>query len=143
MPRIMLVADQAHQFEDLTASLNAVPSVATMEVHTAEEALEMAAAHSPDLVIVDEYVGKVSALALIRRLMKVDAFMQTAAVSRQPHDAFHETSEGLGIMIQIPPRPGKFEAELILKTLKETWGWPTPSWTTWRPNCPYPACSAI
>ncbi len=122
MPRIMLVADQARKFEELTASLNAVPSVATMEVHTAEEALETAAAHSPDLVIVDEYLGQVSGLKWIRRLMGINAFIHTAAVSSQPQDVFHEASEGLGIMAHLPPRPGKLEAEQLLKTLNRLMG---------------------
>lgn len=122
MPRILLVAEQVHNFEELTASLNSAQTVETMWAHTGKEALEKAAANSPDLVIVDEYVGKVSGLELIRRLMGVNAFIHTAAVSSKPHDAFHEASEGLGIMIQLPPRPGKFEAELILKTLNELAG---------------------
>ena len=50
------------------------------------------------------------------------ASVTTAAVSSQPQDVFHEASEGLGIMAHLPPRPGKFEAEQLLKTLNQLMG---------------------
>lgn len=122
MPRILIAAETAGQFEDLARALDAVPDVEILWAHDGPEALQKAAAESPDLVVVDEFVGGHSGLEWVRRLMGVDAFVQTAAVSRQPMDAFREVSEGLGIMAQLPPRPGKFEAELLLRTLKQLTG---------------------
>ncbi|OGP62327.1 MAG: hypothetical protein A2V65_05270 [Deltaproteobacteria bacterium RBG_13_49_15] len=37
--------------------------------------------------------------------------------SLSPHD-FHEASEGLGILMQLPPAPEKLDAEKLLKHLK-------------------------
>jgi DNA-binding response OmpR family regulator len=122
MPRILILAEQTEPFEDMIPSLDSVPAVETIWAHTGEAALEMAAADSPDLVIVDEYIGGISGLEWIRRLMGVNAFIQTAAVSSQPQDAFHDASEGLGVMAHLPTRPGRFEAELLLKTLNQLTG---------------------
>ncbi|MDJ0804184.1 MAG: hypothetical protein QNI97_15010 [Desulfobacterales bacterium] len=118
MPRLLIVAAEAGAFEELFRALDDVPGVETLWAREGPQALERAAAESPDLVVVDESLGGQSGLDWIRRLMHVNAFIQTAAVSRLPQDAFHQAAEGLGIMAQLPPRPGKFEAEMLLRTLK-------------------------
>ena len=122
MPRILIAADKADRFEELARALDSVKNVEILWAHDDEEALGKATADSPDLVIVDEYLGQVSGLMWIRRLMGINAFIHTAAVSSQPQDVFHEASEGLGIMAHLPPRPGKFEAEQLLKTLNQLIG---------------------
>ena len=122
MPRIMIVTAQAGRFEALARALDAVAGVAILWARDGRSALEKAAAESPDLVVVDETLEGQSGLDWIRRLMGVDAFVQTAAVSSRPQDAFHQAAEGLGIMAQLPPHPGRFEAELLLKTLKQLAG---------------------
>ena len=122
MPRILIAAEKTGKFEELARALDAVPDVEILWAHDGPEALDKAAAESPDLVVVDEFLGGLSGLEWVRRLMGVNAFIQTATVSPQPMDAFHEASEGLGIMAQLPPRPGKFEAELLLRTLKQLSG---------------------
>jgi hypothetical protein len=68
---------------------------------------------------VDETIGETSGLDWIRRLMEVTAFIHTAAVSGLSQEEFHETSEGLGIMDQLPPRPGKADAQRIVNTLRQ------------------------
>jgi PleD family two-component response regulator len=122
MPRILIAADKADRFEELARALDSVKNVEILWAHDDEEALVKATADSPDLVIVDEHLGQVSGLQWIRRLMGINAFIHTAAVSSQPHDVFHEASEGLGVMAHLPPRPGKFEAEQLLKTLNQLMG---------------------
>jgi hypothetical protein len=51
--------------------------------------------------------------------MTVNAFIQTAVVSRLSHDAFHEASEGLGVLAQLPPAPGRDDARRILEMLRQ------------------------
>jgi hypothetical protein len=48
---------------------------------------------------------------------QVDAFVPAAAVSRLPREAFHDLTEGLGVLAQLPPRPGVWEAEQLLALL--------------------------
>jgi DNA-binding response OmpR family regulator len=117
MPRILLVADQVEAFEELARSLRHEEDVEILWGHDSEAALNSAAADTPDLVIVDEVIGEVQGLDWIQRLISVNAFVQTAAVSRLTPEDFHETSEGLGIMAQLPPHPGKTDALRILKMI--------------------------
>jgi len=119
MPILLLVADRPDRFDELVQMLEQEKTVQIHWSHDGEAALESAAADSPDLVIVDEYIGETSALDWIRRLMGINAFVQTAAVSRLPHEVFHEASEGLGIMAQLPPRPGASEGQKVLGLLDQ------------------------
>ena len=122
MPRILIAAEKADRFEELARALVSVNEVELLWAHDDEAALGKATADSPDLVIVDEYLGQVSGLMWIRHLMGINAFIHTAAVSSQPQDVFQEASEGLGIMAHLPPHPGKFEAEQLLITLNQLIG---------------------
>lgn len=119
MPRILLVVDRVETFEELAKALHQEGAAEIMWAHSSEAALEKAAADAPDLVIVDAYIGEVKGLDWIRRLISVNAFIQTAAVSRLTHEDFHETAEGLGIMAQLPPRPGKSDARRVLKMIRQ------------------------
>ena len=118
MPRILLVADQADSLEELAQTLGGEKEIDVLWAHDGAAALESVAAHSPALVVVDESIGGDSGLDLIRRLIGVDAFIQTAAVSPLPHDDFHEASEGLGIMAQLPPKPSRNDTLKLLQTLR-------------------------
>lgn len=118
MPQVLLVANRPDAFEELAQALQDKGILDISWAHDEETALDKAAADKPALVIVDDYIGKATGLEWIQRLMGVNAFIQTAAVSSMTHETFHEASEGLGIMAQLPPRPGKEEAERILQMLK-------------------------
>lgn len=117
MPRILLVADRIDAFEELARSLDRENDMEIFWAHDGDAAVDMAAAESPQLVIVDETIGETSGLEVIRRLISANAFIQTATVSRLDPEAFHEASEGLGIMAQLPPRPTQADARQLLRTL--------------------------
>ena len=119
MPRILLVVDRCDTFEELAEALHHDGGAEIQWAPDSATALNNVAANAPDLVIVDEYIGETSGLDWIRHLMGVNAFIQTAAVSRLPHEHFHETSEGLGIMAQLPPRPGKTDARRVLEMMSK------------------------
>ena len=118
MPRILLVADQVEPLEELAQTLSAEKEIEVFWAHDGAAALESVAANSPALVVVDASIGGDSGLDLIQRLIGVDAFIQTAAVSSLSHDDFHEASEGLGVMVQLPPKPSRADALKLLQTLR-------------------------
>ncbi|MCB2169740.1 MAG: hypothetical protein KQI78_18940 [Deltaproteobacteria bacterium] len=119
MSRILLVVDQMDTFEELADALHQGGGAEILWAHDSESAFDQVADNPPDLVVVDETIGETSGLDWIRRLMGVNAFIHTAAVSGLPHEEFHETSEGLGIMDQLQPRPGKTDAQRLLNTLRQ------------------------
>jgi hypothetical protein len=53
----------------------------------------------------------------IRRLLLIDATVNTCVVSRLDPEDFHARSEGLGVMACIPFRPTKLSAMEVVKAL--------------------------
>lgn len=117
MPRILLVSDTPDAFQELAAALQEEERTDLLWAHDGQTALERLAGAQPDLVVVDETVSGTGGLEWIRHIMSVNAFVQTAVVSALPSDAFHEASEGLGILMQLPPAPDRDQARRLTDTL--------------------------
>ena len=71
-----------------------------------------------DLVVTDENLGDMTGLECIEKVISIKPMVNcTAITSLLPAD-FHEASEGLGILMPLPVRPGKEQAEKLLVQLK-------------------------
>jgi len=71
-----------------------------------------------DLIITDEKLTDITGLECIEKLISSDPFLNTAAISSLSTTDFHEASEGLGILMQLPVNPGKESAEKLINQLK-------------------------
>jgi DNA-binding NtrC family response regulator len=78
-----------------------------------EEVYAAVTAGNIDGVIVDEEVEGGTGIEFIRELTPRNPFINCALVSSLYTDEFHEAIEGYGVFMQIPPHPGRKEAELI------------------------------
>ena len=125
MLRILLAAASNDSLSLFAAALAAEPEVRVAWAESGADALEKAAREAPELVVVTEELGDMAGLVLVRRLLAVSAAINTAVISARPAEEFHQAGEGLGIMAQLPPRPGKEEAEMILGRLKSATAFPT------------------
>jgi DNA-binding response OmpR family regulator len=72
----------------------------------------------PQLVILDEHLEDMTAWEAIRRLLSIDAAVNTAVVSRLDTEKFHSVSEGLGVMAHIPFSPTKRSAMEVIEALR-------------------------
>ena len=72
-----------------------------------------------DLLVTDEALGDMTGLELIKSVIAGQPMLNCAAVSSLLPGDFHEASEGLGILMQLPVEPGKKEADQLLKHLKK------------------------
>jgi DNA-binding response OmpR family regulator len=66
------------------------------------EALSMAREEAPDLAVIAEDIGDMTAFNLVARLMAVNAMTYTAVLSDLGSEEFHAAGEGLGILVQLP-----------------------------------------
>jgi hypothetical protein len=69
--------------------------------------------------ITDERLRDSTGLALAASLLKVNPMINCASVSCLSPENFHEASEGLGIIAQLPIHPGKEHAESLLDRLRQ------------------------
>jgi len=71
-----------------------------------------------DLVVTDENLGDMTGLEFIEKVISTKPMVNCAAVSSLLPADFHEASEGLGILMQLPVRPDQEQAEKLLRQLK-------------------------
>ncbi len=67
----------------------------------------------------DENPGGMTGLELAEKVVRINPMINCAVVSSLTPAEFHEASEGLGLLAQLPVRPGVAQAEDILKRLRE------------------------
>jgi len=58
-------------------------------------------------------------IEFMKKLLPINPMINCAAVSPLPPEEFHEASEGLGVLVQLPVAPGKLDAENLLKRLDD------------------------
>lgn len=116
---IILVSERTDQFGDFIDGLREDRNVILRIPGTAEEAVALARAEKSVLVVVDNQTRENSALGLVQRIIKANAFAYTAVLSDRSDEEFHHLSEGLGILAKLPICPGKAEAGRLLDQLRK------------------------
>ncbi len=58
-------------------------------------------------------------LKLAAKLLTVNPMINCTAVSSLSSAEFHEASEGLGLLSQLPANPGREQAEELLRLIKD------------------------
>ena len=119
MNKLLLVTPDKESFRDFTFALTQNNDVELSQAATGQEALTVLSGNVVDLVIVDESVGDMTGIEFMKKLLSINPMINCAAVSPLPPEAFHEASEGLGVLAQLPVAPGKPDAENLLKRLKD------------------------
>lgn len=79
--------------------------------------LAYAADNTPALAIIDAQLPDMAGLDLARRLVMVNAMINVALVSDAPAEAFHDVTEGLGILAQLPEVPEQETVPQLLADL--------------------------
>ena len=80
-------------------------------------AMSMIAENDFDLVIADEYLGDMTGIDFIRKVVAKKPMVNSAVISSLPPEDFHQASEGLGILMQLPIRPNGEDAARLLAHL--------------------------
>ena len=118
MARILLVSAKEDNLSDLANGLSTAEDVNLHRAESGASALRSAARLSPRLVVIDEEIGDMAPLDLVVGLLELDATIATAVLSKMPPEEFHEASEGLGVMAQLPPQAGREHVARLLQKLK-------------------------
>jgi len=117
---LLMVVSPGNDFlSDLALALVEHDDVRLLWAESAKKALDIASVKAIDLIITDERLRDSTGLELAARLLTVNPMINCASVSHLSHESFHEASEGLGIMAQLPIHPGKEHAESLLHRLRQ------------------------
>ncbi len=111
---ILVASSEGDSLSKLASALAAYDDVNLLRAEAINEALDLASEKSLDLVIADETLGDTKGLELAGELVSITPMVTCAVVSSLTPEQFHRASEGLGIMAQLPPRPGREHAESLV-----------------------------
>jgi len=118
MMSIVLVTPEPNHFLELAKQLKANPQVQISFVKTKAEAIKIASTANPALMILDAQPDDISVFQMVRDLIMLNAGIPIAVVSQMPEKEFETASEGLGILAQLKPNPGRSEAQMLISKLK-------------------------
>jgi DNA-binding response OmpR family regulator len=118
MLHILLVSVRRESIEAFFQGLSSDPEVHLDRVASGAEALTVARAKCPHLIIIDSELPDTETFELVRKIISENAMVNTAVMSALSDDEFHEAAEGLGILCRLPLDPGPGDAHGLLKQLR-------------------------
>jgi CheY-like chemotaxis protein len=118
MHKLLLVSPNKGSLSGLASALAKHGDVDLSWAESGGKALNMVSDAAFDLVVTDERLGDMTGLELAGKLLSVNPMINCAAVSPLSSEDFHEASEGLGLMAQLPIQPGREQAGELLQRLR-------------------------
>ncbi len=119
MISILIVSSDENSLLDFQSALRQYGEIEISRTESGSKALQIASGKAFDLVVTDEFLGDMSGLAFAEKLVSVNPLINCVSVSRLSPEAFHEASEGLGLLMQLPPNPGSEHAKTMMEMLKK------------------------
>jgi CheY-like chemotaxis protein len=114
----LLVTPDRSTFTDLSLSIEARGGIISW-ADSGHQALTILSQTNIDLIVADETLDDMTGLELIKRVIALNPMVNCAAVSSLSQAAYHEASEGLGLLMQLPTNPDKGEGERLMANLDQ------------------------
>ena len=111
---VLLVTDNREGFSNI---LSSIASDEHMEVRWADygnNALSMILKDNFGFVIADEKLKDMTGVEFVKQLVSLNPLINCALVSSLSHKEFHEVTEGLGLLGQLPPNPDRKSSEELM-----------------------------
>jgi len=114
---VLLVSSDPGYFADLSQGLAEYEQIQVVRIDSSEQAMLSVKDKMVEVIVAAEEIKEGSGLTFIRELVKKNPFINCALVSSlYPHE-FHESTEGLGVFMQLPPHPGAAQAQKLVEHL--------------------------
>ena len=120
--RILLATPEKNSFSTLAAILGEHRDIELFWAESGKEALSRVVQYEIDLVVADEKVEDMTGLEFAREMLRLNPMVNCAVLSDLSPEQFHQASEGLGLVAQLPVHPGAKDAEGLLAKLKQIKG---------------------
>lgn len=117
--KVLLVTKDSGRFSALEGRLRRQQDILVASAANGGAGLTQLANEKTDVVIVDEHLGDMGGIDFVKRLVKVNPLANTAIVSTLSDEEFHEATEGLGVLMQLPAQPQEKNAEALLAVLEK------------------------
>ena len=118
--KIILVG-QIERFASFAAGLHGNEPIKVFWKKSGAETLEQLAHDQIQIVAVDKKLDDMDGLDLINRVAEQHPFVNSAPVSSSTSADFHEETEGLGVLMQLPDPPDSEAAAALLSHYRSIW----------------------
>ena len=122
MYRLLLIGMENDKFTKIVTALQGDKSVELDHADSGGGALASLMEKTADLVVADEQLADMSGLEFAAKLVVQNPVVNCALVSSLGEADFHEASEGLGILAQLPPEPDESHAASLVAKLSVVTG---------------------
>lgn len=122
---ILLVGNEWSVFEDLAKRLGEEKDTHLIYAGSGDAGLELLknkGKEALDLVVVGGHLSEMAGIRFIRQLVRINPLVNTVLAGTMSDKEFHEETEGLGVLLQLPLRPTKKDAERLLAALRKISG---------------------
>lgn len=115
MIKILLVFNNGGLNPEFVNSLKQSENVDVEISENGSIALNIAGVRDIDLAVVAETLSDMTGIKLVEKLVMINPMINTAIVSDLSKEAFHDATEGLGVLMAISLDAGKVEAFNLLE----------------------------
>lgn len=116
---IVLASPHVDRWSEFSCALHAATKQEILELRTGAEALNAIRTKKVIAMVVDASMEDINGVALVREVIQINAMIHIAMASGRPEEEFHEETEGLGILLQLPPTPDASAADRLATTLRQ------------------------
>lgn len=74
------------------------------------------------IVVIDEQLLDMDGMSLAKEIARLHPFVNTALTGSRSAEDFHEATEGLGVLMQLPSPPDGEAADRLLTYYRSIWG---------------------
>jgi len=118
MLNIILVSSNEKALVPFVEALKSDQDIKLNMFDTGAAVLAQVRHQAPHLVIIDHHLDDMVPLDLVSELLQLNAMINTAMVSTMDEEAFHEATEGLGLLPRLPSPPEAADASTLLTRLR-------------------------
>ncbi len=119
MQTVLFAAKNFSGFSSMVEFLRDEPGVELVPVPSGDAALKVLQEKKIDLLIAAENLEDMSGLACLKLVAQQFPLVYTALCSTLSPEDFHESTEGLGVLMQLSLQPGKEESAKMLAQLQK------------------------
>jgi CheY-like chemotaxis protein len=119
---ILLIGNDRSAFDALAKRLGQEDGVRLVFAGSGATVLELMrekGRKAVDLVILGGHLSDMAGIRFVRQLVRINPLVQAAVIGSLPDKDFHEATEGLGVLLQLPRYPKEQHAETLLASLKK------------------------
>ena len=120
MPAILLISTD-RSLDALEQALKKYKDINVFRAASGQETLDLAQDNINNiaLMVVDENLSDMSGIDFANKIVQVNPMINCALVSSLSQADYHDASEGLGLLMQLPPKPGPEDADKLTTSLKK------------------------